>query len=145
HDNYDFDFNIKKSPLWKYCGNSTAIWHCPADRSTTLVKGAATPRVRSMAMQCWMGGPELNGSVGQWKVFFKLSDITVPSPTKAMVLLDEREDSINDGYFVVNMDGFPDNPRNWQLVDYPASYHNRAAGIAFADGHSEIHKWLDPR
>ena len=32
-----------------------------------------------------------------------------------------------------------------KLVDYPASYHNNAAGIAFADGHSEIHKWLDPR
>ena len=31
------------------------------------------------------------------------------------------------------------------LVDYPASYHNNAAGIAFADGHSEIHKWLDSR
>jgi prepilin-type processing-associated H-X9-DG protein len=26
---------------------------------------------------------------------------------------------------------------------YPASYHNRAAGISFADGHSEIRKWLD--
>jgi prepilin-type processing-associated H-X9-DG protein len=31
------------------------------------------------------------------------------------------------------------------MVDYPASYHNNAAGFAFADGHSEIHKWFDPR
>jgi len=28
------------------------------------------------------------------------------------------------------------------LVDVPASYHNGACGIAFADGHSEIHKWM---
>jgi prepilin-type processing-associated H-X9-DG protein len=31
------------------------------------------------------------------------------------------------------------------LVDYPASYHNRAAGFSFADGHSEIHQWRDSR
>jgi prepilin-type processing-associated H-X9-DG protein len=31
------------------------------------------------------------------------------------------------------------------MVDYPASYHNNAAGFAFADGHSEIKKWTDPR
>jgi prepilin-type processing-associated H-X9-DG protein len=28
-----------------------------------------------------------------------------------------------------------------QIIDYPASYHNGACGFAFADGHSEIHKW----
>ena len=31
------------------------------------------------------------------------------------------------------------------LVDYPVSYHNNAVRIAFADGHSEIHKWLNSR
>jgi len=31
------------------------------------------------------------------------------------------------------------------LVDCPASCHNNAARIAFADGHLEIHKWLDSR
>ena len=36
-------------------------------------------------------------------------------------------------------------PKAMMLVDYLASYHNNAAGIAFADGHSEIHKWLDRR
>jgi hypothetical protein len=28
-----------------------------------------------------------------------------------------------------------------KLVDYASSYHHRAAGFAFSDGHSEIHKW----
>ena len=27
--------------------------------------------------------------------------------------------------------------------DLPAGYHNRACGFSFADGRSEIHKWLD--
>ena len=60
------------------------------------------------------------------------------------VLLDERQDSINDAYFVTEMDGYP-NPATTKIVDYPASYHNRAAGFAFGDGHSEVHKWRDPR
>ena len=30
-----------------------------------------------------------------------------------------------------------------QLVNLPASYHNGASGVTFADGHAEIHKWRD--
>src|SRR4051812_22203934 len=41
--------------------------------------------------------------------------------------------------------GYPDQPGAWMMVDYPASYHNRAAGFSFADGHSEIKHWQDPR
>jgi prepilin-type processing-associated H-X9-DG protein len=28
-------------------------------------------------------------------------------------------------------------------TDLPASYHDGACGIGFADGHGEIHKWKD--
>ena len=48
--------------------------------------------------------------------------------------MDEREDSINDAEMVVGMDGWPDKPTQWKIVDYPASYHNGAAGLSFADG-----------
>jgi prepilin-type processing-associated H-X9-DG protein len=67
-----------------------------------------------------------------------------PGPSRTWVLLDEREDSINDGFFVVKMDGYP-NPATTTMVDYPAGYHNRAGGFSFADGHSEIHRWKDSR
>jgi prepilin-type processing-associated H-X9-DG protein len=61
------------------------------------------------------------------------------------VFHDEREDSINDGYFVVSMAGYPNTPSQYGLVDLPASYHGGAAGYSFADGHSEIHAWRDSR
>jgi prepilin-type processing-associated H-X9-DG protein len=32
-----------------------------------------------------------------------------------------------------------------ELGNTPAAYHNGACGFLFADGHAEIHKWLDPR
>ena len=31
------------------------------------------------------------------------------------------------------------------LVDYPSGNHGKSAGIAFADGHSIVHKWQDNR
>ena len=30
------------------------------------------------------------------------------------------------------------------MVDFPGSYHRRGAAINFADGHSQIKKWLEP-
>ncbi len=61
------------------------------------------------------------------------------------MFLDEREDSINDGFWVVDMVGYPDKPTSWKIVDYPASYHNNAGGLSLGGGHSEIRKWVDPR
>jgi prepilin-type processing-associated H-X9-DG protein len=62
------------------------------------------------------------------------------------VFLDEREDSINDGWFAVDMSGYdPVNPNAEVQVDYEASYHNGAGGFSFLDGHSEIKKWQDYR
>ena len=50
------------------------------------------------------------------------------------------------GTVLLDMRGFnPRNPGSLRLVDVPASYHNGAGGLTFADGHSEIRKWLDPR
>jgi len=31
------------------------------------------------------------------------------------------------------------------MVDIPAGYHNGGGGFSFADGHSEMKKWADPR
>jgi prepilin-type processing-associated H-X9-DG protein len=61
-----------------------------------------------------------------------------------LVFLDERADSINDGEWCSSMFGWdPYQPASWYIVDIPASYHAGACGVAFADGHSEIHKWRD--
>jgi len=150
--NWDADNTVKKSPLWPYCGKSADIWRCPGDKSMGKnPAGQMVPRPRSRSMNMWVGGrgdtpdPRAGWSQGaNWKVFRKLTEMTRPGPAKTFVLLDEREDSINDGLFVVQMDGYP-NLSQTVMVDFPASYHGQAAGFAFADGHAEIHKWHDPR
>ncbi len=151
--NWDTNY-IRQSPLFPYAGGSAAIWHCPADKSTGKnPQGQTVTRVRSMSMNIWTGGRNpadgagLDGGWAQgksWKVFRKTTEMNNPGPTMSFVLLDERQDSINDGFFVVNMEAYL-NAANAVMVDYPASYHSQAAGFAFADGHSEIHKWVDSR
>ena len=61
-----------------------------------------------------------------------------PPPSKTYVLLDERDDSINDAYYVMMMDGYPNRPPQRTIVDYPSSYHNGAGAFSFVDGHAEI-------
>jgi prepilin-type processing-associated H-X9-DG protein len=105
-----------------------------------------------MSMNCWVGGPGWDAS-GPWRprsgtgwlVYLKQSDLNDPGPAGTWVYLDEREDSINDGYYVTDMMGYGGNGGTLRIVDFPASYHNNAGGFSFADGHSEIKKWHDPR
>ena len=153
-DNWNYETTIKKGVIWPYCGNSVGIFHCPSDPSYGQnPQGLRVPR-RSVSMSNWIGGngdSPNNNYKGGWglnspnsSVARKMANIITPGPALTFIILDERYDSINDAYFVTEMDGYP-NPSTTKIVDYPAYYHNGACGFAFADGHSEIHKWRDPR
>ena len=122
---------------------SPAVYHCQADHSVARFGTQLLPRVRSMSMNCWMNYI-LDVAIGQdqYIIFRKYSDIQRPSPAMAWVLIDEREDSINDGLFQTDL---VDRGGSARIVDYPAGYHGRAAGILFADGHAEIKHWRDAR
>lgn len=97
-----------------------------------------------------MGGPgewlppgnSMSAGQRRYKTFRKSSDLAVPGASQLYVLLDEHPDSINAGGFANMM---VESAGAARIIDYPASYHNRAGGISFADGHAEIRKWVDPR
>lgn len=149
-ENWDLDVNIRTGLLWPYCGKSAAIFKCPSDLSKVVNAARQSfPRVRSMSMLNWVGGRGdaagrlaamgWSDATGPWRVYRKTSDFINPGAAGTFVFLDEREDSINDGFFVVDMDGYPTSPV--QLVDSPASYHGGSGGLSFADGHSELKRW----
>ena len=145
--NWDFNQDIARSPLWSYTGNAAAIFKCPADKSSVMVDGTRLPRVRSMSMSSWVGGNDGKHTWyggPEWRMYLKQSDFVDPGPSQTWVFIDEREDSINDGFWVTWMPDYPDLAAT-RIVDYPASYHNGAADLSFADGHAEIHKWRDAR
>ena len=125
---------IRDSMLYPYV-NSLAVYRCPADKAKTtgpFGQGGGPAKVRSLSMSCFMN-PINAWSVG--KPYRKQGDFILGS-SMTWVTLDENPASINDGWFV--------HAAKNSFVDYPASYHNRAGGLSFADGHSEIKVWRSP-
>jgi prepilin-type N-terminal cleavage/methylation domain-containing protein/prepilin-type processing-associated H-X9-DG protein len=113
---------------------TVSIYKCPADQG---VLPPNLPHVRSMSMNTWLGS--INPYNGNTTVmsYKKESDMSLPGPANLWVFIDEHPRSINDGSFICE-------PDIQQWIDCPASYHNNAAGVAFADGHAQIKKWTDP-
>ncbi len=139
---------IRRGLLFPTVG-SVAVYKCPGDRSTATFLEGTFSRVRSMSMNCWLGTPEgspvrdnllpLGLGSGQSGVRLKVDELLDPGPAVTWVFLDEREETIEDGWFGVNM------VESLWRGSWPGSYHHRAGGLAFADGHSEIRRWVDPR
>ncbi len=141
------------SQLATYVPNS-AVYRCPADQSTSLPNLTGPPRVRSYSMNqavgCNANGTAANqgywlGSIaddssGSYSIYLKFGDVRNISTSDLFITLDEHPDSINDAAFAVNM---PSSPAATYWIDVPAKYHANACGFSFADGHSEIHGWLD--
>jgi len=122
---------------------STAVYICPADNTDVLNNyvPTTTPKSRSVSMNAWISpAPQSVQDLGPSTgciIYRKSGDLGNPGSSKIWLLMDENPWSINDAFMVCN-------PQDTTWVDHPASYHNRANGISFCDGHAEIHKWSDP-
>ena len=136
---------LANGSLGPYIKNPGAF-KCPADR----IPSAIGPRVRSVSMNGFVG-PSTTGVPAEdqvygyttYRLFLSESDFIRPGPAMTWVFLDEHPDSINDWLFGLHMPPVNQWPQAAAWDDMPASYHNGACGFSFADGHGEIHKWLD--
>ena len=140
--------------LGPFVSGNTGVYRCPSDEALSSVQRAAgwTARIRSYSMNAMIGdagsftASGFNINNPGYTQFFKTTQI--PQPTEIFVFLDEHPDSIGDGYF---LDKSPENGGGYggaynsaQWTDLPASYHNGATAFSFADGHSSLHRWLQP-
>jgi prepilin-type N-terminal cleavage/methylation domain-containing protein len=140
------------SPVYQPCGSigpytkNPAVYHCPGDASTDPKYG---PRVRSCSMNDFVGAivdPQ-DSFFDPWssgyEYYRKTTDFKKLAPSNAWVFLDERANSIDDGWFYVLPNGY--NPAGGTtsvtVQNLPAVYHNNCSSFSFADGHAEIHKW----
>jgi prepilin-type N-terminal cleavage/methylation domain-containing protein/prepilin-type processing-associated H-X9-DG protein len=124
-------------PLLGPYSKNPAIYHCPADNRTFTIAGQKLPGARSFSMNCYVGPPPGDATEAtSYRVFHKTADLR--SSVDLFVFLEEAPNSINDGFFCFFGGNNPDG-NSWS--DWPAAYHNGSCGIAFADGHAEIHKW----
>jgi prepilin-type N-terminal cleavage/methylation domain-containing protein/prepilin-type processing-associated H-X9-DG protein len=137
---------VKNGVLSPYTTAALGIYKCPADHfvSAEQKKKGWTDRLRSNSMNALFGRsdnqPASGNGLSWWnpsyRQFLKTSD--VPNPSSTWVTLDEHPDTINDAFFIVDI-----NANQWG--DVPGSYHNGACGFSFADGHAEIKKWTSGR
>lgn len=141
------------------------VYKCPADNYIDPMSRG--PHVRSMSMNSavgtswneyyanggipplgaavaggWLDGASYNDPQTVWLTYGKMSSFTQPGPANTWVFMDENPYSINDGSLAVSAAA---SPGDTYLIDWPSGNHNQAAGMAFADGHSIIHKWQDRR
>jgi len=136
---------VKNGVLSPYTASAVGIYKCPSDSflSTPQRNLGYKQRLRSMSMNALFGltsdtASDSSGNGRSWyangtyRQFLKQTD--VPRPSWTWVTVDEHPDSINDGFFIVDIAAT-------QWGDVPASFHNGACGFSFADGHAEIHKW----
>jgi prepilin-type N-terminal cleavage/methylation domain-containing protein/prepilin-type processing-associated H-X9-DG protein len=158
-----------RSLLISYLGGNANLFRCPSDRregpyqgTDPALAGQIVHAARTFSMNQAVGtvdpgydathsshsgvpnlpvsGPWLDGN--RWDnrhndpyaTYAKVSAVAAPGPAMLWVLLDEDPGGLNDAAFAFSMTS-----TTW--LDAPGSYHNGACGLAFADGHSEVHKW----
>jgi prepilin-type N-terminal cleavage/methylation domain-containing protein/prepilin-type processing-associated H-X9-DG protein len=152
--NWDITNGIQQGALWSFCRNAAA-WRCPADRSKVIPPGTriSVPRVRTYVMSSWMGGegggwPATILLPKVWQVFLKTSDLNSIGPSMAWLFIDQREDHFMGGTaaFDTDMQGYPSTPNDFRFDwDFPGTQHDGGSSLAFADGHAEAKRWVDPR
>lgn len=123
------------------------VYVCPADQPVVKAYGQLYPKLRSYALNCYVGwvgtwddrlGPLDYRGLPLYKIFLKHSECIAPMPSGLFLFADVNPNSICWPYFGVYMaqDSF---------FNFPGSTHSRGAVVSFADGHVEHHKWQDPR
>jgi prepilin-type N-terminal cleavage/methylation domain-containing protein/prepilin-type processing-associated H-X9-DG protein len=134
---------IRNSPVFHYLGKPD-IFRCPSDNSAFVKDGQLVLRNRSYSLNAFMG-PTANPAVGRSRDMFRpaatLSQLSAPGPSAVVLFVDEHENSIDDGQFLPFEDFHRYGNQEW--LSCPAGRHQNATGLAFADGHAELHKWQD--
>ena len=144
--------NIEAGVLFRYVA-SAKVYHCPADLS--YVMGAAgLRRMRSYTLDSWLlsadsfyKGHLISFTNDPWGRF-KLSAHHVPPPSSQFAFIDEHEQSIDAGDFVIHQPSWVDpndsnNSECWYSL--PADRHRLGCNLSFLDGHVEHWRWQTPK
>ena len=144
--------------------SSKGVFQCPADnyidpnthkvhvRSYSMNSAVGTvwagfylsgsPPIGTPVQGGWLQGNAYNAGQTTWLTYGTLGAFTRPGPAETWVIMDENPYSINDASMAIAAEA---ETGKTYLIDYPSGMHANAGGIAFADGHSIVHKWQDAR
>lgn len=120
--------NVRQGSIFQFVGNPS-VYHCPSDLST--VYNGRQPRLWSYSMEVFLNGVNPADSLKKYS--------EIRAPAGILVFLDENENTIDDGMFLIGR--VPDN--TWpNLV---SDRHSRGVCWSFADGHCEHFRWKVPK
>jgi prepilin-type N-terminal cleavage/methylation domain-containing protein/prepilin-type processing-associated H-X9-DG protein len=130
-------------PKYALFGNylqARRVYLCPSDPDTINVSGRLYPRMRSYAMNCYLGwiGPWDDRLSTGFRIFRKHSQVSTQMPAGQFVFQDVNSKSICWPYFGVQM-------RQDTFFNWPNSSHNRGGVISYVDGHVAYQRWRDAR
>jgi len=138
-----------------YVAKSIKIFVCPADNklSTAQAGQGWSTRMRTCAMSGAIGDGEKyfgfkkdgtpntgHSLMPQYYNAKKSTDMHNPGPSDCWVIMDEHPNSNDDAVFYVDPANASGNGTSF--TELPGSLHGNACGIVYADGHSDVHKWL---
>ena len=140
---------LTEGALSPYTGAAAELYHCPGDNRTILgTRHGPEPRYqiyRSYSVNMALSTDDRYGMVA----ITQMGDIRMPSAS--FVFVEEAYDggagasvgsggtNFNDEYW--NFDG----PTTYYWWDPLAQFHHGATTFSFADGHAELHKWVESR
>jgi prepilin-type N-terminal cleavage/methylation domain-containing protein/prepilin-type processing-associated H-X9-DG protein len=110
-----------------------AIYHCPSSKGRCQIFVGTFPLCRTCSINGWIGtSTPWNGE--SYAVFKRFGDFTKLNPSDGITFVDERDDSVDDGFFAIEQS-------KDDIENIPAFYHNNRGVLSFADGHAELHQW----
>ena len=124
-----------EGPLFRYAPNPDLV-HCPGDQRFKRPVGSG------FAWDSYSGVNGLNGEGGS----FLLKRTQLKNHSQRILWVEGGDGrGENLGSWTMSNYGTPAlGFTDAQFRDSPADFHGGAASFSFADGHSEMHKWLDP-
>jgi len=130
------------SLLASYLARSAAVMQCPAENFVgPLQPKSWGRRSHSVVMDASVGDGfkfnQPNPPFGWTSIYYakKSTDFHTPGPSDVWVFSDEHPDSHDDNQMYTPTYGVS------TFIELPGCLHGGACGMAFADGHAEIHKW----
>jgi len=127
------------SLLAPYMGRTKASFRCPADKALTTAGAVSYYRPRSYGMNtfvAWTGSAYHSEPSGGYQVFLRTTSVT--RPADVFVFGEIHPFSICRPQFGVHMDAA-------NIYHFPGNQHRKSSSLAFADGHTESHKWLNSK
>jgi prepilin-type N-terminal cleavage/methylation domain-containing protein/prepilin-type processing-associated H-X9-DG protein len=145
---YQNELSVRNGLLWQYTGLE-GVYRCPAQQQVFATayspQSPANPAkqigpglITMTPVRSFSASAGLNSAL-PW---MRVSDITHPPPAMSYVFVDENIYTIGGGGFIMDGVGGSSDKATW--IDVPGARHNDRGTVSFADGRSELHRWLEP-